>query len=68
MSATEHPRRFEPIGGDAGSSSLNQRLRLVVVDDPNRIPAALKSEVGEESFLFHAGRNTETLKQLLGIN
>ncbi|TAA40700.1 hypothetical protein EAT51_12030 [Pseudoxanthomonas winnipegensis] len=55
-----------PKGG--GSSSLNQRLRLVVVDDPNRIPAALKSEVGEESFLFHAGRNTETLKQLLGIN
>jgi len=55
-----------PKGG--GSSSLNQRLRLVVVDDPNRIPAALKSEVGEESFLFHAGRNTETLKQLLGIS
>ena len=55
-------------GVDKPRSSLNQRLRLVVVDDPNRIPAALKSEVGEESFLFHAGRNTETLKQLLGIN
>lgn len=55
-----------PKGG-GGAASLNQRLRLVVVDDPNRIPAALKSEVGEDSFLYHLGRNTEAVKQMLGI-
>ena len=64
--APRHGSGEMPKGG--GASSLNQRLRVVLVDDPNRIPAALKSEVGEESFLFHAGRNTEALKQMLGIN
>lgn len=56
-----------PKGG-GGASSLNQRLRLVVVDDPNRIPAALKSQVGEESVLYHIGRNTEAIRQVLGID
>ncbi|WP_307734425.1 phage tail length tape measure family protein [Xanthomonas albilineans] len=54
-------------GAETSRGALNQRIRLVVVDDPNRIPAALKSEVGEESFLYHAGRNVGQLKQLLDV-
>lgn len=54
--------------GAGGARTLDNRLRVVIVDDPERIPRALKSEVGEESFLYHAGRNVGQLKQLLEID
>jgi phage-related minor tail protein len=62
------PRTPTDMPSAGGARTLDNRLRVVIVDDPERIPRALKSEVGEESFLYHAGRNVGQLKQLLEID
>lgn len=59
---------FRPASGTGGSRTLDQRLRVVMVDDPERIPRALMGESGEKSFLYHAGRNKGELRNLLGLD
>lgn len=41
--------------------------QVVVVDDPNKIPAGIQSPEGSEAVMTVLGNNSESVKQLLGV-
>lgn len=67
LPAPARPRLSPPTDAGGGSSRRLQQ-RIVIVDDPGRIPAALKGPVGEESFMYHLSRNTTEIRHRLGID
>lgn len=60
-------RPTEGPAGGSGSTTLNNRLALNLIDDPERIAGVLRSPQGEKAFTVLLSRNPQKFRQLLGV-
>lgn len=61
---------YQPTDGPAAgasSTTLNNRLALNLIDDPDRIAGVLRSPAGEKAFTVLLSRNPQKFRQLLGV-
>ena len=60
---------FQPASVNVGGSTVDNRLQLNLIDDPERIAAmAFGSRQGEAAFTVMLSRNPAKFRQLLGVN
>lgn len=59
---------FQPATVNVGGSTIDNRLQLNLIDDPDRIASmAFGSRQGEEAFTVMLSRNPAKFRQLLGV-
>ncbi|MGK3273052.1 phage tail length tape measure family protein [Comamonas kerstersii] len=59
---------FQPATVNVGGSTVDNRLQLNLIDDPDRIASmAFGSRQGEEAFTVMLSRNPAKFRQLLGV-
>ena len=59
---------FQPATVNVGGSTIDNRLQLNLIDDPDRIASmAFGSRKGEEAFTVMLSRNPAKFRQLLGV-
>lgn len=60
---------FQPASVNVGGSTVDNRLQLNLIDDPERIAAmAFGSRQGEKAFTVMLSRDPAKFRQLLGVN
>ena len=59
---------FTPAAVNVGGSTVDNRLQLNLIDDPDRIASVVGSPKGEAAFTVMLSRNPGKFRQLLGVS
>ena len=67
-SGVPNTANFTPAAVNVGGSTVDNRLQLNLIDDPERIASVIGSPKGEAAFTVMLSRNPGKFRQLLGVS
>jgi hypothetical protein len=58
---------FNPVAAGNNSASVDNRIALNLIDDPDRIASVLRTAAGEKAMTVVLSRNPGKFRQILGL-